>query len=240
MNKKVLLVFFLVPLFVFAQQDSKSGKKKVVKPEAKETEVLEETKPDLSKESLFKGLFSAGLNMTQVDGDQEFGYKKFGANVGVGTLVKFSKLFSASVEIVYSMQGARPRYSSFDSGKKDKFDITWDYIQIPLSVNIHDKRVVMFGAGLSFGALMRSSQTNSDGRDTLTPAGQLPRKFDVSAQVGATFFLLKNQLGIGARFSYSLLKVRDAVAGSKAKGQFNNVISLRVVYILDPKRYKKH
>jgi hypothetical protein len=87
---------------------------------------------------------------------------------------------------------------------------------------------------------MRSSQTNSDGRDTLTPAGQLPRKFDVSAQVGATFFLLKNQLGIGARFSYSLLKVRDAVAGSKAKGQFNNVISLRVVYILDPKRYKKH
>jgi hypothetical protein len=138
------------------------------------------------------------------------------------------------------MQGARPRYSSFDSGKKDKFDITWDYIQIPLSVNIHDKRVVMFGAGLSFGALMRSSQTNSDGRDTLTPAGQLPRKFDVSAQVGATFFLLKNQLGIGARFSYSLLKVRDAVAGSKAKGQFNNVISLRVVYILDPKRYKKH
>ncbi len=203
------------------------------------TEVPDEEKPNLATESLFKGIFIGGLNISQVDGDLDFGYRKVGAHVGVGTMIKFSKRFSVSMELLYSMKGAKPRYSKLLNGQKDKFNITLDYIEIPLSINVHDKKLVYAGAGLTFGALMNYKEITTLGTDTTNspPPFQQPRKFDLSVHAGVTF-LIKQQIGIGVRFSYSVLALRDAYLGSKLKGQYNNVFSFRLSYILDPKKMK--
>lgn len=240
-----------MPFLVFAQE--KQLKKKSTRPTGLESDaqLKEESKPDFSKESLFKGIFEAGLNISQVDGDQEFGYRKFGAMAGVGTYVKFHKYLSTSLEIVYDMEGAKPRYKTFENGKKNYFDITTDYVHIPISLNVHDKRIVMAGVGLSFGALVRykESALDSVNRDLTHYSGtvktlygkeyeyQAPRRFDLSFQAHASF-VIKEQFTIGIRFMYSLLRTRDAVNTDKIKGQYNNVITVRFSYLLDPKKMK--
>ena len=245
MKKKLTLLIILLPAFIMAQQSqdsvSHTPHKKVKKqvfadPNAELPPVKDETKPDFSKESLFKALFVAGMNVSQVDGDGEAGYKKFGAIVGGGTVIKFSKRFSLSAELLYSMKGAKPHFSTRDNGTKDHYDITWDYIDVPITFSIHDKRVVMFGAGLQLSALVRYQQSDTAGKnvtDHPTP-DQQPRKIDLMGQVCATFFI-KQRIGVGIRFAYSLLKVRDAIQGVNIKGEYNNVISVRISYLLDPK-----
>ena len=232
---------------VMAQQaqDTVMHKKKPIKvqsinPNQQSQPIPDETKPDFAQESLFKALFVGGLNLSQIDGDAEVGYRKVGAHVGVGTVVKFSKRFSVSMELIYSMQGAKPHYATYSDGTKNKYDISMDYINVPVSINVHDKKVIMFGVGLQLGVLARYSQTDSAGNNITAhpePKGEQPRRFDLSGQVCATFFI-KRRIGIGLRFSYSFLKFRDAVYGSKVLGEYNNVISIRFSYLLDPKNVK--
>ena len=244
MKKKLTLWIIFLPIALLAQQSPDSSsprhhKKKTlyVNPNTPLPPLPQETKPDLSKESLFKALFIAGMNLAQIDGDQEAGYYKYGAHVGVGTVVKFHKNFSASLEILYSMKGSQPHESELFSGRKNGYDITTDYVDIPFSINVHDKKVVMFGVGMQLGVLARYKQTDTAGVNTSAypdPHGQQPSKIDLSFQTCATFFI-KQRIGIGVRFSYSVLKIRDSVEGSRLRGEYHNVFSLRISYLLDPK-----
>ncbi|HEY0261580.1 MAG TPA: porin family protein [Chitinophagales bacterium] len=206
----------------------------------------EETNPNLNKESLFKGMFGAGVNISQIDGDAEAGYKKVGLNVSAGTLVRVHRLLSVSIELMYSQMGAKPHYSTLSDGSPNHYNVSADYIQIPLSLNIHDKKFVMFGAGLSFGALMRYKETGPSGApapDSTYSNYHTPSKFDLSFQCSVQF-LIKRIIGIGARFQYSLISLRPAdgftfnpMTGN-AHGQYNNMFTFRITYILDPKSLK--
>lgn len=269
MMKKQTLWIILFPVFIFAQSvETKNGaliidfkskerkekeKREFVKPgEEVKPSLFEEEKPespeeepvDLDKESLFKGLFSAGLNLSQVDGDAEFGYKKVGGYFGVGTLVKFHKNFSVSLEMIYSMRGARPKYRTYDSlglEYQNKFDITYDYLDIPISLNVHDKKFVIFGVGLNLGTMVRYKQTDARGEDITNNATRnvMPRKLDLAFQTSLAF-MIKRQFGIGVKFQYTMLSLRPAVdlTNPKIKGQYNNMITVRFTYLLDPKLMK--
>ena len=239
----------LLPAMLLAQvsQDSvtvhhKKPKKVFVpfNPSAALPPVAEEVKPDFSKESIFKALFVGGMNVSQIEGSGEATYRKFGALVGGGTVIKFSKLFSVSAELLYSQKGARPQFSTDQiSGQKDKFNITADYIDLPITFSIHDKQVLMFGAGLQLSVLARYQQTDTAGFNITSnpPEGQQPHKVDLLGQICGTFFI-KKRIGIGLRWAYSLLKNRDAVSDSNFRGEYNNTISVRVSYLLDPKHVK--
>jgi hypothetical protein len=53
-------------------------------------------------------------------------------------------------------------------------------------------------------------------------------------------FLIKQVLGIGARFEYSLIGLKPSLgAQTKVARMFNNTITLRVQYILGPVKKKK-
>lgn len=203
--------------------------------------VPDEVKPNFGNESLFKALFVGGMNFSQVEGCGEATYRKFGAVVGGGTVIKFSKRFSISAELLYSQKGAKPQFATDQvTGQKDKFDITTDYVDFPVTFSIHDKQVLMFGAGLQLSVLARYQQTDSAGNNVTAnppPNGEPPHKVDLLGQLCGTFFI-KKRLGIGLRFAYSLLKIRDAVSYSNFKGEYNNTLSLRVSYLLDPKHVK--
>lgn len=203
--------------------------------------VPDEVKPDFSKESIFKALFVGGMNFSQIEGCGEARYRKYGAVVGAGTVVKFSRRFSVSVELLYSQKGARPQFGSDQlTGKKNYFDITADYVDMPFTFSVHDKKTLMFGAGLQVSVLTRYQQTDSAGNNVTThppPNGEQPHRVDLLGQICGTFFI-KQRIGIGLRFAYSFLGIRDAVADSHFKRQYNNTISLRISYLLDPKHVK--
>jgi len=225
--------------------DKPKKEKKVKQPKAEKPlpEEKEEEKPDF-RNGLFKGLFFAGLNACQVDGDDASGYSYLGAHVGVGAMVKFHKYMSVSMEILYNMKGAQRRL--FNNNTADSsFRLVHDYVQVPFLFNVHDKRIVMFSAGISLGYMVRFQQVIS-GKDYTHPdpsapiASQFlkdPRKFDVCAEVGL-HFVIKEQFALGGRFSYSLLGMRDALPGSKVRKQYNNVLTFRFMYILSPKKKK--
>ncbi len=263
MSKKLTLLIIFLPILLFGQETPDANTSKPKKKDTRQfippdqhydkyafdnklPKPLPDEEPvDLSKESLFKGLFSAGLNISQIDGDAEYGYQKVGAYVGVGTLVKFHKNFSASLEMIYSMRGAKPRFKTFLDSKGDeqrnRFNITADYIDIPLSLNIHDKRFVIFGLGLNLGTLLRYKEITRYGNDTTNaPAPFIkPSRFDLGVQASFTF-LIKEQFGLGVKFQYSVLSSRPSYesVSSKIKGQYNNLITVRFSYLLDTKKMK--
>src|SRR5579863_1953215 len=44
---------------------------------------------DFRKDGIFKALFHAGVNGSQIDGDNQNGYNQIGLDAGVGTLIRF-------------------------------------------------------------------------------------------------------------------------------------------------------
>gem|GEM_PF-2345644 len=257
MKKKLTLWIMFLPLIMLGQQTEEPSQdsvpppiqhkvkaKKVFvprNPNAALPPIPDETKPDFTKESIFKALFVGGMNFSQVEGSGEARYRKYGALVGGGTVIRFSKRFSASVELLYSQKGSRPEFGSDPvTQKKNLYDITTDYIDLPLTISVHDKRLLMFGGGLQLSVLTRYKQTDTAGVDITShppPNGQAPHRVDLLGQVSGSFFI-KQRLGIGIRFAYSLIGIRDAVMGSAYKRQYNNTVSLRISYLLDPKHVK--
>ena len=241
----------LIPALLVAQENQDSVPKVQHKkhqkvfvarnPNADLPPVPDEVKPDFSKESIFKALLEGGMNFSQIAGSGEARYRKYGAMVGGGTVVKFSRRFSVSVELIYSQKGARPQFGSDQlTGRKNYFDITSDYIDVPFTFSVHDKKTLMFGAGLQVSVLARYQQTDSAGNNVTAhppPNGEQPHRVDLLGQINATFFI-KQRIGIGLRFAYSLLGIRDAVADSHYRRQYNNTISLHISYLLDPKHVK--
>lgn len=194
--------------------------------------------PQDKDERLFKGLFSVGLNMSQIDGDESVGYKYFGAHVGAGTMLQFHPYVSASLEMIYSMRGAIERRKK-NINPQTAFTSSMDYLEVPIMLNLNDRENVLFSVGLAPGVLVRNNLSfrNFDSSGDLTGDGppdclsNEPSQIDLSFVVGLQF-LIKENYAIGGRFSYSVLGIRDACSGSRVESQFHNMITLRFTYIL--------
>lgn len=212
------------------------------KPKKQKTQTLakkqEEENPDFRKDGLFKGLFTAGINGCQVDGDNFAGYKKPGLEAGVGVMLRFHKNFSASMELGYTMKGARealiPRP---DPVTPMLYRSQFDYIQVPLGVSVHDKKIVMFTLGVAPSVLVRFKERDSNGDDITDQNPYLsgsngPKRFDLPA-FAALHFIIKKHFALGLKFSYSTFKSRGAYNLSRVNGQYHNVFTLRFMYILD-------
>lgn len=274
MKKKLTLWIVFLPFVLWAQQtEFKDGaltidfaKKKKIQADTTKTQSNsdEETSPKPKKQKqgyveeaeefnpkrdgLFKATFAAGLNLSQIDGDDQAGYNYPGAQAAVGVLVKFHKNVSVGFEIQYAMKGAFKRVSS-NGVPLSIFRQQWDFVGIPLMLNVHDKKLVMASAGLSFNYLVRNKlrldiyDTKGDIDELKSTEARIrwniePRKFDLCAVVGFQF-LIKKVLGIGARFEYSLIGLKPSLGpATKVRNMYNNTVTIRLQYILSPVKKK--
>lgn len=274
MKKKLTLWIVFLPFVLWAQQtEFKEGaltidfaKKKKIQADTTKTksnsdeeispkpkkqkqgyvEEAEEFNPQ--RDGLFKATFAAGLNLSQIDGDEQAGYNYPGAQAAVGVLVKFHKNVSVGLEVQYAMKGAYRRLNN-NEFPTYMFRQQWDYVGIPLMLNVHDKKLVMASAGLSFNYLVRNKLrfdvydaagniNDSLSNIAIRPLSLEPRKFDLCAVVGFQF-LIKKVLGIGARFEYSLIGLKPSVGPiSKVRNMYNNTVTVRLQYILSPVKKK--
>ncbi|HRG89623.1 MAG TPA: hypothetical protein PLW44_11430 [Chitinophagales bacterium] len=208
----------------------------------KKTRMANQEDFDFRRDGLFKGLFSVGLNACQVDGDQQAGYNRLGFCGGVGVMVRYHRFLSTSVEIHYSMKGAKQRLvPNQNPAAGQLFQIQLDYIDIPVSLlNVHDKKLVMFSVGLTPSLLVRYKERDQAGLDPtiVNPSYITPKRFDLSA-FAAFGFVIKQQFYIGAKFSYSVLSMRPPMPNSRSRGTYNNVINFRFMYIMGQLKKKK-
>ena len=197
---------------------------------------------DWKKNGVVHALFHVGVNMAQIDGDAYAGYNKIGFDVGADVMVRFHKYISASVGVGYTQWGAKYSIiSNANDSLGQRYRTNLNYIQIPLAINIHDKDIIMFSAGVNLSFLAKFNERNEIGVNVTDTVQPQPKTFDASA-FAALHFIIKKQFAIGVKFSYSMIPIRGVETQYKPythiSGEYNNTLTFRFMYILSAVKKK--
>lgn len=226
MKKIIYLLLLFIPLLTFAQ--------------IKEVKPLTDNEKTFFKQgkNLFRGYVVAGLNFTQIDGDKMAGYNHVGANVGGGVFVTYTNKFTNSLEISYTMRGAKSGFAH----TRNTGGYIWyqmDYIEIPLMFNYHDFKIAIFSAGFSYTQLIREKYL-----PTFAPNTDFYNA-NIDIVAGVTF-LFKNHWGLNFKYNYSLLNnvnnvgkrssifnelAKNSSQGSGVSTWYHNVLTFRAMYV---------
>lgn len=114
------------------------------------------------KAQMFKGEVFAGGSLSQVDGDECYGFERINAQAGVGVLWSLldDDWLDLGLEILYNPKGAlRGDTLKYNSGSfYGLYDLKLNYVEIPLMVYFTDKHRYTAGVGLSYGRLVGISE----------------------------------------------------------------------------------
>lgn len=111
---------------------------------------------------VFKGEVFAGASISQVDGDECYGYDRFNGQLGAGALLSLTNQdwLDIGLEIIYNPKGAlRTDTLVANSGHfHGKYDLKLNYVEIPVMLYLTDKHKYTLGLGLSYGRLVGVSE----------------------------------------------------------------------------------
>jgi hypothetical protein len=188
----------------------------------------------------FYGGLVAGMNFTQVDGDNYAGYHKVGINVGGIVYTKFDEHLAASIEILYSQKGARGHYAQKNANNNivDGYKATLNYAEVPLQLCYFDRRRSHFGAGLSIARLVSVKESGKLNGVEYADFDKYPyKKMDYNFIIGGSLHIWEG-LFLNARFQYSLVPIRKGTRGvdlpadfAGRNEQYNNMWTVRVMYL---------
>lgn len=180
-----LFLFLVAPIFLSAQKQS----------------------------SLFKAGVTAGLNMTQIDGDEQFGYNRRGMNFGLQGSVILRKDMDISTELLYTERGTEPDSEEKTKNKRTAY-VSLRYAEVPILFNYFYNRSD-FGhykwniyLGFSYGRLLRSQTSILKGY--LTDSVQQALVNTIGYKTSDLSFILgirryvTPRLGISLRHTFSL------------------------------------
>jgi hypothetical protein len=194
------------------------------------------------------GAVSVGMNLTQVDGDEFFGFRHVGLNVGPEVIIPFGKKknWSVSLELLYSQKGSY-HYGSSDTTFSYTYRLTQDYAEIPLLVHFTDKKLVSGGVGFSYGRLINYKETKNQFYDTLFQYQTGLSNSDISV-IGDVQIRLWSKLWAGFRYQYSMISNRTVVIDNPkayprnpfTRKQYNNVISIRLTWVFNQEKIVKN
>ena len=248
--------------------------------------------PTLLHAQIIKGELFLGGNLCQVDGDECFGYKKFGVHAGAGALVPITSFMDVGLEVLFNQKGAYKRDAiTSNSTYPYAYNLKLNYAEIPLMLYLTDKDRYSVGIGVSYGRVVGLDEKN-DGISTGIALGDghlhwreneenLPdishvRELNELAEIvySAGFpdtayissvvansnsyrahdfnicadlrFRIWEGIHAELRYQYSLRPIRtrmfyedvNLVLANQIRLQYNNTITLRVVYIFNEHRSK--
>jgi hypothetical protein len=184
------------------------------------------------------GAVIVGLNATQVDGDEVYGYKNFGLNAGLSAIVPFNNKWSVSVENIYSEKGAHQRVKYLDS-LDGSYDLKLNYLEVPVLLHFTDKDIVTFGAGMSWGRLVKVwEQRNGYEMPATTLESGIYRSSDLNFLLDVRFRVFE-RLRFNARYAYSIRPIAtreiiDSKTGRpNIRDQYNGLFSFRLIYVFN-------
>lgn len=110
---------------------------------------------------VIKAYVAGGFNLAQVDGDQAFGYNKFGANVGVGVDFNIAPFLSLSLEANFNQKGAKQKpFNPDPTGvRTGEYHLNINYAEIPVIVRFTDNTgIFSLGVGASYGRMVNEAR----------------------------------------------------------------------------------
>jgi hypothetical protein len=202
-----------------------------------------------AKSQIIKGAVIVGANFAQVDGDEVFGYHRYGANLGLAAIIPFSKTWSVSLETLFSQKGSSQGAIYYDERKDSitgqiniltgEYQLRMNYVEVPLIIRYTDKEVFSLGAGISYARLVSINEEEHGKKvETTYLNSGTYKKDDWLANADLMIRLHKN-LHVNLRYSYSLFKLRTRdfynIYGQyvKTRDQFNNLVSLRLIWVIN-------
>ena len=212
-----------------------------------------------SQAQVIKGAVFGGLNLTQVEGDEVFGFKRPGAHVGAAAILPFTDRWSLTLETLYSMEGAFQRATQDEqwvetmvdpvTGERlnpyneDRFMINGaynlhlNYVRIPLIFHYND-RALALGVGFQYGRLVGVKEVEQHIYDMTSVADTAYKKNDYNVLVDARVRLYKG-LFFNVRWSYSLANIRERTfyniysTETFNRKQFNHALTFRLMWIIN-------
>jgi hypothetical protein len=195
------------------------------------------------KAQRFLGAVSLGMNLTQVDGDEYFGYNKFGLNVGPMVAMPFgkNKNWSVSMELLYSQKGSKHNGSTDSTS----YRLVQDYAEVPVLIHFTDKKVISGGLGFSYGQLVNYKETQNSFYDSIYHYQTGLSNYDLSV-IADLQIRLWSKLWANLRYQYSMKSNRTLVFNNPApyttpetRYQYNNVISIRLTWVFNQEKIEK-
>ncbi len=196
----------------------------------------------------FKAEIIGGTNISQVDGDEVFGFLKYGVNMGLGVVMPIHKNWSLSFETLYTQKGSRLGKVYSDS-LDGSYKLHLNYAEVPFLIQYTDRDRASAGIGFSWGRLVAVNEWKNGYRvDSVTLLDGPFSRNDWQILADLRLKLYKN-LRLNARYAYSMKKiatrnVRDSMSGvMNVRDFYNNLWSIRLIYTInesEPDKIKKN
>ncbi len=178
----------------------------------------------------FIGSVVAGINVTQVDGDEAYGYKKVGFNGGGSVMLALDKKqrFFVTVELLYTQKGSQAPlrstnvdYISYDDTlmidqsipldsnilKKTFYNLQLDYVEVPLMFHFEDPfSKCAIGVGVSWSRLVRVKEISWGRPLTTDLQSQRYHKNEFSIIADVKIPIYKG-LKLNFRYQYSIVPI---------------------------------
>ncbi|CAH1002202.1 hypothetical protein LEM8419_03119 [Neolewinella maritima] len=176
----------------------------------------------MSPAQTFRAAALAGINLSQIDGDDLLGFHQPGLNAGLRVVAVLGEHWRVGPELLFTQQGARANANSQTQSSFGTFRL--QMVELPLMVQYTDWRLTA-EAGLAYQRLLSYRITNSGDRD-ITDDIQLDG--DALALHLGVSLNLTSRLGLNFRWTRQLTDLQ-AGDGPRFVGRS---LSLRAVYAL--------
>jgi len=177
-----------------------------------------------SQDRFFYGGLKAGINFSQIDGDDALGYDKIGLQSGITGGFSLGGIKELQIEFLYSLRGSRSTKNDTANVK-----INLHYIEIPVIFCLKDWLIeeendsyhrLIFQGGLSTGFLINSTSTRAE-HDF--------KKLDISWLLGVQYQVTKN-IGIYGRYTSSFTPIYKYMRSGQEIKMISYFISLGLNY----------
>lgn len=179
----------------------------------------------------------AGINGSQISGDQLAGFHKAGIFGGIGVRIRLNDKLDLGFRLAYSQKGSRKPVRS-DSTGNTFYLLRLQYIECPLTLRYRLRDKFYLEAGPSLAYLVSAREEDENG--ILNFRNPFLR-FDLSA-CGIFGYKLSESTDFQFGYWQSLLPVREH--GSQQvyrlnRGQYSSVVMLGFLHTLRPKKNKE-
>ena len=202
-----------------------------------------------------RGEIIAGMNLSQVDGDEIYGFHKVGMNLGLGAMVPLGKNFSFTIETLFnqkgSYQGKQYEDELIDTATgqviavyNGMYRLKLDYLEVPFLIQYTDKNIITAGLGFSYGRLVNIKEYEHDTlnlKTTLNSGVYDKNDFNILGDIQLRIHKNIPRWKLNIRYAYSLRKIRTRDFYTvpppgelySTRDQYNNCISLRLIYMFN-------
>lgn|SRR5690606_2065601 len=181
----------------------------------------------------FKAAVLAGINSSQVSGDELSGFNKVGLFIGGSAILPVREKSLVEMELLFIQKGSKTPTPK-NGAANNFYKMSLNYLEVPLIYTFRPVKYVSVHAGPTFGVLVGSKEEDNAGELT----GQIPfQKTELGIDGGLSVYFSEH-LSLTMRLSTSLLPIRKTGANTPLfeSGQYNSGLAFFLQYTFGSKK----